>query len=176
MTDLQGCQIPGLPHMAEERVSDSQPPFQRVKRALAVPWNFYVKRWLKYAYHVWSERGGPTEAQISARNLAPAVPLRAGDWVRVRSREEIVSTLDPFRELKGCAFLEDMYQYCGTRQRVLKVMQRFLDERDYKVKKVRGVVLLEDVICQGTPVFGRCDRCCFLFWREEWLERLETGR
>lgn len=173
MTDLQDCQIPGLTHMADGRVYVSRSLLHRVKQALAVPWNYHVKRWLKNAYHVWSERGGPTESQINARNLAPVVSFRAGDWVRVRSREEIASTLDPFHELKGCAFLQEMYQYCGSQQRVFKVMQRFLDERDYKVKKVRGVVLLGDVICQGTPVFGPCDRCCLLFWREEWLEKLE---
>jgi hypothetical protein len=60
-----------------------------------------------------------------------------------------------------------MWQYCGTTQRVLQSMEHFLDERDYKVKKVKGIVLLEGVIYQGTPVFGRCDRSCFLFWREE---------
>jgi len=41
------------------------------------------------------------------------------------------------------------------------------------VKKVKGVVLLDGVICRGTPAFGRCDRCCHLFWREEWLEKIE---
>jgi hypothetical protein len=100
--------------------------------------------------------------------------LAADDWVRVRSREEIQAMLDPFKETRGCAFLEDMYKYCGTKQRVLKSMERFLDERDYQVKKVRGVILLENVICNGTPAFGKCDRCCFLFWREEWLEKI-TG-
>jgi hypothetical protein len=40
------------------------------------------------------------------------------------------------------------------------------------MKKVQGVILLENVICSGTPTFGACDRCCFLFWREEWLERV----
>lgn len=98
--------------------------------------------------------------------------LRTGDWVMVRSLEEIQKTLNPFKELKGCAFLEDMKQYCGTQQRVLKVMERFLDERDYQVKKTRGIVLLEGVYCQGTPVFGRCDRSCLSFWREEWLEKI----
>jgi hypothetical protein len=110
---------------------------------------------------------------LTAKSSAPAITFQVGEWVRVRSEEEIRSTLDPFKELKGCAFLENMVQYCGTRQHVLKVMQRFLDERDYKVKKVRGVILLENVICSGTPAFGACDRCCFLFWREEWLEKIE---
>jgi hypothetical protein len=87
-------------------------------------------------------------------------PLLAGDWVHVKSREEIEETLDRWKEYKGCAFLEYMSQYCGTKQRVLQPLERFLDERDYKVKKCRGVVLLENVICRGTPIFGRtCSRC-----------------
>jgi hypothetical protein len=150
-----------------------QPILRRVKRTLAVPWNYYVKRWLKNVYHAWSERRNPTSAQKLAADVHPGVPFQEGDWVRVRSLDEIASTLDPFHELKGCAFLENMNEYCGSRQRVLKVMHRFLDERDYQVKKVHGVVLLENVICQGTPVFGPCDRSCFLFWREEWLEKIE---
>ena len=101
------------------------------------------------------------------------VQLIPGVRVRVRSLEEIQNTLNSFKELKGCAFLEDMQQYCGSEQRVLKVMERFLDERDYQVKKAKGIVLLEGVYCQGTPVFGRCDRSCLLFWREEWLEMIE---
>jgi hypothetical protein len=130
-----------------------------------------VKKWLKQIYSLSVQLTGGSSAKMSARNFAPTVPFKTGDLVRVRSREEIDSTLDPFKELKGCAFLSDMYQYCGTQQRVLKSMQRFMDERDYKLKKVRGVILLENVICSGTPVFGPCDRCCFLFWREEWLEK-----
>lgn len=173
MTDLEGCQLPSVPKVSLGPVApDSQPLIRRMKRMLAAPWNQHVKKWLKRAYYAWSERRGPTEAQAIAKEFAQELPLKAGDWVRVRSREEIAATLDPFNELKGCAFLENMYQYCGTQQRVLKAMQRFLDERDYKVKKVRGVILLENAICQGTPAFGTCDRSCFLFWREEWLEKI----
>lgn len=110
--------------------------------------------------------------QVESVDGAQPGKLNAGDWVRVRSWEEIQPMLDPFKETRGCAFLDDMHKYCGTKQRVLKPMERFLDERDYKVKKVRGVILLENVICNGTPTFGKCDRCCFLFWREEWLEKI----
>ena len=86
--------------------------------------------------------------------------------------DEILETLDPFNELKGCAFLPEMHQYCGTKQVVFKSMERFIDERDYKPKKTHGIILLENVICNGTPLYGKCDRCCFLFWREEWLEKI----
>ncbi len=169
MNNLDGCQIPGLPRMAEGNITtDRQPMIRRLKRALAAPWNYYVKRWLKYVYHVRNR----SKKEAQPKVLAPAVEFNIGDTVRVRSWEEIQATLDPFKELKGCAFLPEMQQYCGTTQRVLQVMERFLDERDYKVKKVRGIILLENVICRGTPVFGRCDRCCHLFWRAEWLEKV----
>ena len=173
MTDLEGCQLTSVPKFSLGSAAPArQPLMRRVKRVLAAPWNQYVKKWLKRAYYAWSEWRGPTEAQITAKEFAQDTSFKTGDWVRVRSREEIAATLDPFNELKGCAFLESMYQFCGTQQRVFKTMQRFLDERDYKVKKVRGVILLDNVICQGTPAFGTCDRSCFLFWREEWLEKI----
>ena len=171
MKNHEECQIPSLPRMAEGRATAAPQSFiRRVKRSLAVPWNYHVKKWLKRAYHA-RMAGGSTEAQTT-KSSVPEITFQIGDQVRVRSEKEIRSMLDPFKELKGCAFLENMVQYCGTQQRVLKVMQRFLDERDYKVKKVRGVILLENVTCQGTPAFGACDRSCFLFWREEWLEKI----
>jgi hypothetical protein len=126
---------------------------------------------MKQVYYTSLRWRGGSSTRTTANGFAPTVPYESGDLVRVRSREEVISTLDPFQELKGCAFLPDMYQYCGSQQRVLKSMRYFLDERDYKLKKVHGVILLENVICNGTPAFGTCDRCCFLFWREEWLEK-----
>jgi len=104
---------------------------------------------------------------------APAAALQAGDRVRVRSRQEIQATLDNWRQLKGCTFMPEMGEYCGTTQRVYRRMERFVDERDLRVKKVRGIVLLEGLRCQGTAEFGRCDRACLCFWREEWLEKIE---
>jgi hypothetical protein len=102
------------------------------------------------------------------------VPLTAGDMVRVKSEEEIKATLNHLGQSRGCAFMADiMTPYCGTVQRVLKTMERFVDERDLRVKKCKGLVLLEGVMCEGTTVFGRCDRSCFMFWREEWLEKIE---
>jgi len=67
----------------------------------------------------------------------------------------------------------EMSIYCGTTQRVLKRMERFVDERDYRVKKCNGIILLEGLNCQGTTDYGRCDRNCYFFWREEWLEKID---
>jgi hypothetical protein len=68
--------------------------------------------------------------------------------------------------------MPEMAEFCGTTQRVLKPMNRFVDERDLRVKKSGGIILLEGLMCQGTAEFGRCDRSCFYFWREEWLEKV----
>jgi hypothetical protein len=105
----------------------------------------------------------------------PASSLfKPGDTVRVRSKEEIQATLNHWGQLKGCMFMpEEMSPYCGTIQRVFKPMERFVDERDYHVKKAYGIVLLERLHCQGTSDYGRCDRSCFYFWREEWLEKVD---
>jgi hypothetical protein len=99
--------------------------------------------------------------------------LQPGDRVRVRSREEIQATLDRWNGLRGCSFMKEMAPFCDTTQRVHKPVLRFLDERDYRVKKTKGIVLLEGVYCQGTEKFGPCDRSCFFFWREEWLEKID---
>ncbi len=177
MSGISECQIPSLPRFSEGSIDPEPQPFvKRIKRALARPWNYHVKKWLKRIDHAFvnlSHAKNLDCKQLDAKENHPAVILQAGDWVRVRSRQEIEATLDRWKELKGCAFLEYMGQYCSTTQQVLQPMERFLDERDYKVKKAKGIVLLKDVICHGTPVFGRCDRCCHLFWRVEWLEKIE---
>jgi len=112
--------------------------------------------------------------QVSSVNLIDVEPIKfnPGDRVLVKSKDQIQVTLNHWDELKGCSFLPEMRQYCGTAQKVLKPVTRFVDERDYRVKKVRGVYLLEGINCQGFELYGRCDRACFYFWREEWLEKL----
>lgn len=192
MENIGGCQLPNVPKLSEGLAQvETQSFLRRVKLSLAVPWNYYVKRWIKQSYRIYAKRfhsnkpvpvnlsqsvldaqSDTQQQKLEGVDLLRSGKLNTGDWVRVRSWEEIQPMLDPFKETRGCAFLEDMRKYCGTKQRVLKSMERFLDERDYKVKKVRGVILLENVICNGTPTFGKCDRCCFLFWREEWLEKI----
>ena len=178
MTNLEECQIPCLPRIAEGNADVSPQPFvKRLKRMLAKPWNYSIKKWLKRFDRLLLDLTNNIlrqEKVFTAEKINASVAhLKTGDWVRVRSREEIEAMLDRWKELRGCAFLEDMWQYCGSTQRVLQPVERFLDERDYKVKKSKGIVLLEGIICRGTPVFGRCDRCCHLFWREEWLEKID---
>jgi hypothetical protein len=176
MAYLNNCQIPGLPRMSDGKAEfPPQSLVIRLKRMLARPWNHYVKKILQKTSRTlnrWLSSNHIGKTTITPVSKHVEYQLKAGDFVRVRSLEEIRITLNSYNEYKGCAFLVDMQQYCGTVQRVLKPLERFLDERDYQVKKAKGIVLLENNYCQGTPVFGRCDRSCLLFWREEWLEKI----
>jgi hypothetical protein len=181
MEKQTGCQLPCIPEFSDGEVRYGPFPIKKsLKRFLARPWNYFMKRFLKQGYK------NVKPILLHTNLIAPdnkAVPvhytkqnLQPGDWVRVRSRIEIESGLNPWKELKGCAFLDDMWKYCDTKQRVLKPMRQFLDERDYRLKKSSGIILLEGILCQGTPVFGPCDRSCYLFWREEWLEKVEDEK
>ena len=111
---LDGCQIPCLPHMAEGRItSDHQSFIQRLKRSLAVPWNYYAKPWLKRLYYqVNKER-----KQNQALPVSPETALKYGDVVRVRSWDEIAVTLDSFKELKVLVAMP------SSRSRLINVLQ-----------------------------------------------------
>jgi hypothetical protein len=116
------------------------------------------------------------ETSAAAAEVPRSTPgLQPGDLVRVRSREQIDAMLDARDRLKGLRFMPEMAPYCGTRQRVFKRLDRFFDEAKLTVKNTSGVVLLEGLFCQGVEKVGRCDRSCFFFWREEWLERIEDA-
>jgi hypothetical protein len=97
-----------------------------------------------------------------------------GDIVQIRSRDEIQRTLDKNNKLEGCAFLEDMWQYCGTKQKIIKKVNNFYDEANSRMCKARNTVLLEGVYCSGK---GKnkptCDRMCLYFWKEDWLEQMK---
>lgn len=130
------------------------------------------RRWRYLANFFHEVRHVKDHAQSSDAMESFVTVLKPRDIVRVRSREEIQATLDRWNQLKGCAFMEEMWIYCGTIQRVYKRVERFMDERDYLVKRSKGIVLLEGVICEGTKDFGQCDRSCYYFWKEEWLKKL----
>lgn len=162
-----GCQIRGLAAMAEPlgRIETAWQLRNRIRRI--------IKRRLRYALNWFSEITGRRPAAIAYGTDGLSAGLRSGEEVRVKSAEEIRATLDRWNRLKGCDFMEEMWPYCGTTQRVLKRVDKFLDERTYRIRKCRGIVTLEGAMCRGTKDLGACDRCCFFFWREEWLERID---
>lgn len=162
---VKKCQIFSVPQVAAPVGF-----LQRVIQFFSNRLRRILKRRFNYLRKLFCTEGGANQyspAAVDGKTLA----LQVGEIVRVRSKEEIEATLNRWNQLRGCAFLEEMSAYCGTTQKVYKRVERFLDERDYVVKRTKGLYLLEGITCNGTKDFGRCDRSCFFFWREEWLEK-----
>jgi hypothetical protein len=98
----------------------------------------------------------------------------SGDTVRVLGRSEIQRLLNDWRKYKGCAFMDQMYEYCGKTYKVLKNIDYFYDEAKQKLVKCKDIVILEGAICNGkrTLYKQKCDRNCFLFWHSSWLVKV----
>ena len=172
------CQIPCLQHIAEGEAKGPPESLSRrfklaVRRRMSPSREQVFKRRTNDLFNWFARVTGGTERPVAVPAVTAATKLQAGDQVRVRSDEEIQATLNHWRQLKGCTFMPEMAPYCDSTQTVLRRMERFVDERDLRVKKVKGIILLEGLQCQGTADFGPCDRGCYYFWREEWLEKLD---
>jgi hypothetical protein len=114
-----------------------------------------------------------SEKKPKNRGRYPSLNVQPGDWVRVRSREEILSTLDEKKRFQGCLFMDNMWQYCGGEYRVLKRVNHMLDEREIKMKKSKDIVISDGLICHGCWPYNECDRSCYLLWKGAWLEKID---
>jgi hypothetical protein len=99
--------------------------------------------------------------------------LKTGEWVEVRSGEEILATLDEHGCLENLPFMPEMLQYCGKRFRVYKRADKTCQYIvGWSIRRVENAVHLEGVRCDGTD-HGGCEAGCLIFWKEPWLKRVE---
>jgi hypothetical protein len=97
--------------------------------------------------------------------------LQPRELVQVCSREEIVATLDKGQRNRGLWFDSEMLPYCGGIYRVLRRVNRIIDEKTGKMVMMKNpCIVLEGVVCQSH--FHRlCPRAIYPYWRENWLKR-----
>ena len=99
--------------------------------------------------------------------------LQPGELVRIKSKQEIVSTVDVNNSNRGLSFDPEMLWYCGREARVLRRVERLIDERTGKLLRLkRPCIVLEGVTCRG-DYHRCCPRADYPYWREVWLERVE---
>jgi hypothetical protein len=108
--------------------------------------------------------GGPVRAD----------ELRVGDRVRVRSREEILATLDPDGRVDGLPFMPEMLAFAGQTLPVDAVTHRTCDTvktsgSSGTTRRMERAVHLEGVRCDGSA-HGGCQAGCLIFWKQDWLE------
>jgi hypothetical protein len=97
--------------------------------------------------------------------------LHAGDWVVVRSKNEILATLDEMACLDGLPFQPEMFAFCGQRMRVSKVAHKTCDNiHKTGGRRMLNAVHLEGGRCSGA-LHGGCQADCVFFWKESWLRR-----
>ncbi|MBI2565760.1 MAG: hypothetical protein HYV63_01840 [Candidatus Schekmanbacteria bacterium] len=120
------------------------------------------------------ESGDVSGTSATAPALAP-LGLTPGEHVRVKTKAQILATLDAAGRYRGLAYVPPMDRYCGTVRTVRKRVDRFFDERTRRMLRLRDVVILDEAICETAETsfedFAGCNRTCFLFWSEAWLER-----
>lgn len=101
--------------------------------------------------------------------------LKPGEWVRVRSPEEIGKTLNEHAAHRGLVFTHEMLAYCGRPFRVRNRVSRIIDERTGKMLDMKTeCITLEGAVCTGYRSSGAwfCAREHYPLWREDWLERI----
>ena len=102
--------------------------------------------------------------------------LRAGDWVVVKSQDEILSSLDQSGELGALPFMPEMLQYCGQRLQVSAIAHKTCDTINRSGgRRVENAVHLKGIRCDGSA-HGGCQAGCLIFWKTDWLEASTEGR
>ena len=100
--------------------------------------------------------------------------LRAGDWIEVRSKDEILETLDHEGRLDGMPFMPEMFAFCGRRFRVIKRAHKTCDTVfPIRGRKLSNTIHLE-TRCDG-QAHGGCQASCLIFWKEAWLKPVDGG-
>ncbi len=103
--------------------------------------------------------------------------LKPGDYVRVKSKEEIAKTLDMNSRNRGLSFDPEMAVYCGRIFRVRRCVTEILDEQTGKMVAMKNpCIMLEGALCSAQYSECRllCPRALPPYWREIWLEKIEV--
>jgi hypothetical protein len=110
--------------------------------------------------------------QDAPSGFEPALGLKAGDFVEVRSAADIMSTLDAEGKLDGLPFMPEMLTFCG---RPFRVSSRADNTCALgQPRRIEATVHLEQLRCDGSSHRG-CEAGCLLLWKEAWLRRKTDG-
>lgn len=119
--------------------------------------------------------------RIPVGRLTPecALNLQPGELVRVKSYQEILTTLDTAGNNRGLYFDAELVPYCGGTYRVRTKIAKFINEKTGRMSKLKTpAVILEGAWCESRYSDCRmfCPRSIFPWWREIWLERVDENK
>lgn len=112
--------------------------------------------------------GKPTPTEI--------LDLKPGEWVEVKSGDEIMRTITKSGFNRGMRYDMEMLKYSGGRYRVQMRVERLINEQTGKMLTMKNpCIQLEDVYCRAECTTRRigCPRASNTYWREIWLRRVD---
>jgi len=112
-------------------------------------------------------------AGIGETKTKGTLNLKPGEWVRIRSSEEIKATLNAEGRNLGLSFEPEMTRYIGGVYQVDFRVQKIILEETGQMAKLNRTVALKGLNCRGICA-KNCPRANTLYWRESWLERVEA--
>ena len=100
--------------------------------------------------------------------------FKAGDYVRIKSAEEIAATLDYEGTMNGLPFMPEMIGFSGRTFNVRASAHKTCDNVDERgMRSMDAAAHLEGLHCDGSS-HGGCQSRCPLFWKDAWLEPAPT--
>ena len=109
----------------------------------------------------------------AAPAVIPPLNLQPGELVEVKSRDEIFQTLDLEDRTRGLRYDGEMLKYSGRRGRVLRRVEKIIDEKTGKMLTIKAdCIIIDGFVCTG-DYHRSCPRAVYPYWREAWLKRVE---
>jgi hypothetical protein len=131
-----------------------------------------LPRWLVFrGGAAWGFLKGTQTTTPTART-----DLQPGELVRIKSKKEIMGTLNRDLLNRGLGFDPEMARHCGKVARVARRVDLILDEKTGRMLRMKNpCIVLEGIVCEGAHN-ANCPRAIPQYWREIWLERVDPPR
>jgi hypothetical protein len=101
--------------------------------------------------------------------------LQPGEWVEVKSHDEILQTITPDLANRGLKYNVEMTPACGKRYRVAQRIERIIEEKSGRMMTFKNpCITLEGFYCCAlyTHYSLLCTRRVTPYFREIWLRRI----
>jgi hypothetical protein len=181
-TDIPSASEPLRFRNADQYVRDVQNwSIRKIVRGLIIEifnlWQGFSERHLPESLRIAGGRRYPFVFGSLEKGKTPSekLDLRPGDLVRIKSKEEIVATLDTTNRNRGLSFDGEMSNYCGRTAQVRARVNRLIEESTGEMVEIGSdCIILEGVVC-AADYHRFCTRAIYPYWREVWLEKIDSA-
>jgi hypothetical protein len=176
------CQATELLASTEQLSTTDPKPYLREYRSGNVPLGRFIRVMARASVMQPMKKLGwlPMPHLKGSSTTSPAaerLDLQPGEWVRVKSREQVRETLTVKGTNRGLWFDREMMPFCGRTMQVRQRVTQIINERTGEmIHFTNDCIMLEHAVCSGDRSPGRwfCAREIYPYFRECWLERVET--